>query len=95
MVRRGQAVPKSPMVFCAFLGNAVHASHGGDNLSHVDSQPNSGTERELQERLESAYDENGVDRSLIRWSLSLSPTERVRGVEETLNALETLKRVSK
>ena len=40
---------------------------------------------------EAAYDENGVDRSLIRWSLSLTPTERVRSVEETLNALATLR----
>lgn len=47
---------------------------------------------EVEQRFEEAYDENGVDRSLIRWSLSRTPTERVMAVEETLNALATLKR---
>ncbi len=47
---------------------------------------------ELERRFEEAYDANGVDRSLIRWNLSCTPTERVRAVEETLNALATLKR---
>lgn len=47
---------------------------------------------ELERRFEAAYDDNGVDRSLIRWSLSLTPTQRVMAVEETLNALATLKR---
>jgi hypothetical protein len=47
---------------------------------------------ELEQRFEEAYDANGVDRSLIRWSLSRTPTERVMAVEETLNALATLKR---
>ena len=51
-------------------------------------------ERELEQRFRDAYDENGVDRSLIRYSLSLSPTERVRAVEETLNALATVRRVT-
>lgn len=60
-----------------------------------EEQKTSSVDGELQERFDSAYDDTGVDRSLIRWSLSLSPTERVRGVEETLNALEILKRLSK
>lgn len=47
---------------------------------------------ELEQSFEEAYDENGVDRSLIRWSLSRTPTERVMAVEETLNTLATLKR---
>ncbi len=47
---------------------------------------------ELNQVFEAAYDESGVDRSLIRWSLSRTPTERVMAVEETLNALATLKR---
>ena len=47
---------------------------------------------ELEQRFEEAYDANGVDRSLIRRSLSCTPTERVRAVEEALNALATLKR---
>jgi len=46
-------------------------------------------QRELDERFAAAYDENGVDRSLIRWSLAHTPTERVIAVEETLSALAT------
>jgi len=49
--------------------------------------------KELNERLRDAYDENGVDRSLIRWSLARSPTERVMAVEATLNALATVRRI--
>ena len=51
------------------------------------------TTSELDERLNDAYDENGVDRSLIRWSLSQTPTERVMSVEESLNALASLRRI--
>jgi hypothetical protein len=51
-------------------------------------------DRELEQRFRDAYDENGVDRSLIRWSLSLTPTERVMAVEETLNALATMRRIT-
>lgn len=49
--------------------------------------------QELNERLRDAYDANGVDRSLIRWSLAQSPTERVMAVEEALNALATVRRI--
>jgi len=48
---------------------------------------------DLERRFRAAYDENGVDRSLIRWNLSLTPTERVRSLEATLNALATLRRI--
>lgn len=48
---------------------------------------------ELDARFRAAYDANGVDRSLIRWSLTQTPTERVRAVEETLNALATVRRI--
>ena len=57
------------------------------------SEPRCSTTSELDERLNDAYDENGVDRSLIRWSLSQSPTERVMTVEESLNALASLRRI--
>jgi hypothetical protein len=30
------------------------------------------------------YDEDGVDRSLIRWMLSLSPTERLLAVQSSI-----------
>jgi hypothetical protein len=33
------------------------------------------------------YDERGVDRSLIRWMLSLTPTERLRVLQEHLDFL--------
>lgn len=58
------------------------------------SSPKTALEREIEERFRAAYDENGVDRSLIRWSLARTPTERVMGVEETLNALSTVRRIS-
>jgi hypothetical protein len=48
---------------------------------------------DLDARFREAYDENGVDRSLIRWHLGLTPAERVRAVEETLNALATVRRI--
>jgi hypothetical protein len=48
---------------------------------------------ELEARFRDAYDENGVDRSLIRWNLARTPTERVRAVEATLNALSTVRRL--
>jgi len=59
-----------------------------DSSEHDDS-----VTKELNERLRDAYDENGVDRSLIRWSLARSPTERVMAVEEALNALATVRRI--
>lgn len=49
-------------------------------------------EADLRARLEAAYDEDGVDRSLIRSSLAKTPTERVRELEDLLNALATVRR---
>ena len=57
--------------------------------------PDSETDRELRERFEAAYDENGVDRSLIRWNLTQTPTDRVRALENTLNALATTRRIER
>lgn len=37
--------------------------------------------------LESDYDERGVDRSLIRWMLSLSPEERLESLQNALALL--------
>jgi hypothetical protein len=62
----------------------------GDSAAPGDQDP---VERDLETRFRDAYDENGVDRSLIRWSLARTPTERVRAVEETLEALATLRRL--
>jgi hypothetical protein len=41
----------------------------------------------------SAYDAAGVDRSLIRWMLSLTPSERLRHVQGTIDLVHKAKRV--
>ena len=56
-------------------------------------KPEDAVDAELDARFRAAYDANGVDRSLIRWNLTQTPTERVRAVEETLNALATVRRI--
>lgn len=42
-------------------------------------------------REERIFDENGVDLTLIRYSLSLSPTERLKSVENFMNAMATVR----
>lgn len=74
--------PSTPVILLELMSTAQN-SPASSELAALD---------ELDQRFEEAYDANGVDRSLIRWSLSCTPTERVRAVEETLNALATLKR---
>ncbi len=37
------------------------------------------------------YAESGVDRSLIRWMLSLSPTERLMAIQQQVNAVQAMK----
>ena len=49
---------------------------------------------ELDERLRAAYDENGVDLSLIRSNLTKTPTDRVRELEDLLNVLATARRIA-
>jgi hypothetical protein len=41
----------------------------------------------------SAYDSAGVDRSLIRWMLSLTPSERLRHVQGTIDLVRDVRRV--
>ncbi len=60
-------------------------AHGSSKQQHADA--------EIAERFEAAYDENGVDRLLIRENLRRTVTERVRAVEETLAALSTVRRI--
>ena len=36
------------------------------------------------------YAESGVDRSLIRWMLSLSPDERLLAVQQQVNAVQQI-----
>jgi len=40
-----------------------------------------------------AYDAAGVDRSLIRWMLSLTPSERLQHVQGTIDLVRDVKRV--
>ncbi|MCP4111601.1 MAG: hypothetical protein GY749_39790 [Desulfobacteraceae bacterium] len=40
---------------------------------------------------EQAYSEDGVDLTLIRWMLSLTPTERLQVLQQNINAIEKLK----
>jgi len=41
------------------------------------------------------YDENGVDLSLIRWMLSLSPAERLAVVQGSIDLVERARPVTK
>ncbi len=40
---------------------------------------------------ESAYSEDGVDLTLIRWMLSLTPTERLKVLEDNISAIQRLR----
>jgi hypothetical protein len=44
-----------------------------------------------EERHDSPYDENGVDRSLVRWMLSLSPTERLAQVQSSIDLIMSVR----
>jgi hypothetical protein len=47
---------------------------------------------QLDERLDDgAFSEDGVDLTLIRWMLSLSPAERLRVLESNMRSLEALR----
>ena len=37
------------------------------------------------------FDENGVDLSLVRYSLSLTPTERLKAIENFMNAMASVR----
>ena len=37
------------------------------------------------------YDENGVDLTLVRYSLSLTPTQRLKAVENFMNAMASVR----
>jgi len=43
--------------------------------------------------LRAAYDSSGVDRSLIRWMLNLTPSERLRHVQGTIDLVHRARRV--
>ncbi len=45
-----------------------------------------------KERSSQTIDQNGVDRTLIRWMLSLTPVERIQYCENATAAQELLRR---
>jgi hypothetical protein len=49
-------------------------------------------EPELDQASEPTYDENGVDRSLVRWMLSLTPDECIESAESSLKLAESVRR---
>jgi hypothetical protein len=46
----------------------------------------------VEEEATPTYDENGVDRSLVRWMLSLTPDERLEYAESSLKLAESVRR---
>ena len=44
-----------------------------------------------EERDDSPYDSNGVDRSLVRWMLSLTPTERLAAVQGSIDLIMSVR----
>jgi len=40
---------------------------------------------------EHAYDRNGVDLTLIRWMLTLTPVERIEHIQQVADSLEELR----
>lgn len=51
-------------------------------------------DEELKRRLAEAYDEQGVDRSLIRANLRLTPKQRLENLEAFLRDLAQVRRVT-
>lgn len=51
-------------------------------------------DEELERRFEEAYDDQGVDRSLIRANLRLTPRERLENLEAFLRDLSQVRRVT-
>jgi len=49
-------------------------------------------EPEIDEASGPTYDENGVDRSLVRWMLTLTPDERIEYAESSLKLAESVRR---
>ena len=56
--------------------------------------PVNDVDRELQARLDAAYDAQGVDRSLIRACLAQSPAQRLADLESQLRFFESAERNS-
>jgi hypothetical protein len=50
----------------------------------------SSADDEVSARFRDAYDQSGVDRTLVRESLALTPAERLAALEATLASLDDL-----
>ena len=56
--------------------------------------PKPGASRSVIEgNVHPAYDAAGIDRSLIRWMLSLTPSERLQHVQGTIDLVRNVRRV--
>ncbi len=51
-----------------------------------------GQEKKSLEGKGTIYSEDGVDLTLIRWMLSLTPTERLRVLQQSVRSLRRLRR---
>jgi len=56
--------------------------------------PSSSLPGATPETAKPVYDENGVDSSLVRYSLSLTPTQRLKAVENFMNAMASVRTAS-
>ena len=60
--------------------NQVHASAG------TVSDPGSSAPAKLEVDLEGAFSDDGVDLTMIRWMLRLTPTERLQAAQQLIDA---------
>jgi hypothetical protein len=78
---RGQSAGK-----CSFPSRGCKLQQQGLDLLTVtepQSQPFDASEH--------AYDENGVDLTLIRWMLSLTPLQRIEHIQQAADSLQELR----
>jgi hypothetical protein len=61
---------------------------------HPESDASQGAAQSFTEaHTHATYDAAGVDRSLIRWMLGLTPSERLRHVQGTIDLVRDVRRV--
>ena len=64
--------------------------HGGHHLSLGHNVDVNSVDAELEQRLRDAYDQNGVDLTLVRASLAMSPADRLAALEQRVSSLQDL-----
>jgi hypothetical protein len=64
-------------------------------MSRLDTPGSEATQTGDVGAADNQYDENGVDLSLVRHTLSLSPTERLKAVENYMKAVASVKVISR